>query len=448
MTPEEINKFYTIKKTEFNFSTQKMKDVTILLHAKGFYPPTMWSILKTWRSRIYPWELSFKLKDIPEHIKTQFAKNIVIQKEIIDIIKLRNETYWYTCWIIKAKTWIWKSHIIMDIIEYLQQDTLILVSNKKLMAEMMVKFKQMTNIIPTQYGDGKKNIWNITIMTKSSFLKVDKKDILHFWCVLVDELQTGFTDKFRYKLNKAYNKKKIALYWLSATPSTWDLTERELNKYYWKTIDVNIEYDFIPSFIFYNYYTSSDYEFKHYAELKQELVDDKERFKFQKKYIVDNLSKTCSLILCDRLEEIERWNIELWKDLKSHNIVILTWKTKTEDDNKYLQSSKQNGKPTIIIWSIQKCATWFDHPLIDKVFIFSSIKFENTVIQSVGRALRKSEWKLGADIYLWNDMPILKKQRLQKISAIVNEYWIKKEEIEETDINKRSVTLRPISLIF
>jgi len=49
----------------------------------------------------------------------------------------------------------------------------------------------------------------------------------------------------------------------------------------------------------------------------------------------------------------------------------------------------KQDKPIIIIGSIQKTATGFDYPIIDTVFIFSSIKFENTVIQSVGRALRK-----------------------------------------------------------
>ena len=46
----------------------------------------------------------------------------------------------------------------MDIIEYLQTTTLILVTNKKLMQEMMDKFSEMTNITPSQYGDGKKDI--------------------------------------------------------------------------------------------------------------------------------------------------------------------------------------------------------------------------------------------------------------------------------------------------
>jgi len=39
----------------------------------------------------------------------------------------------------------------MDIIEYLQTPTLVLVSNKKLMQEMIDKFKEHTNITPSQY---------------------------------------------------------------------------------------------------------------------------------------------------------------------------------------------------------------------------------------------------------------------------------------------------------
>jgi hypothetical protein len=39
----------------------------------------------------------------------------------------------------------------MDIIEYLQTTALILVTNKKLMSEMIEKFSEMTNFIPSQY---------------------------------------------------------------------------------------------------------------------------------------------------------------------------------------------------------------------------------------------------------------------------------------------------------
>jgi superfamily II DNA or RNA helicase len=75
----------------------------------------------------------------------------------------------------------------MDIIEYLQATSLILVTNKKLMQEMMDKIDSMTNIKPEQYGDGKKNIGFITIMTKSSFLTCPDELLSDFDSVIIDE---------------------------------------------------------------------------------------------------------------------------------------------------------------------------------------------------------------------------------------------------------------------
>ena len=201
-------------------------------------------------------------------------------------------------------------------------------------------------------------------------------------------------------------------------------------------IEVKKHYDFIPKFTFFNYYNLEDYEFEHYAELKQWLIDDEDRRKWQSEKLVNNLSEKCSLILCDRLEDIDNWENMLFEYSHSYSIIKITWETKIEDDKEQLDEALKQDKPIIIIWSIQKCATWFDYVIIDTVFLFSSIKFEATVIQSIGRALRKAPWKTWAKIYVWNDA-ILKKQRQQKQKAIHDEYGVNIRDIEVIDINKQ-----------
>ena len=228
-----------------------------------------------------------------------------------------------------------------------------------------------------------------------------------------------------------------------------------MEKYYGKTIVVEKAYDFIPEFTFFNYYANKDFEFEHYAELKQCLIDDEERFKRQMMNILPNISSKCSLILCDRLEEIERfenffnwnhWSLVSMTSNDKYTLIKITGQTKVEDDNKQLADALKQNKPIIIIWSIQKTATWFDYTIIETVFIFSSIKFENTVIQSIGRALRKHPWKTWANIFTWNDLPILNKQKLQKQSAIKKEYWNPK--ITMMDINKKRKQKSTITLTF
>lgn len=423
MNISQIRTFYTIEKQEFSYLSQKMVNKKHRFYYKNFLPPTHKSVLRM----DYPafnrgYEIGFKQNEVSDEIKERFAENIKLQADVLRVVKKRVEDYNYRCWIIKAKTWMGKSHIVMDIIEYLQLTTLVLVSNKKLMQEMHEKITSMSNTYVSIYGDGKKELWPITVMTKKSFSLCSKSELEDFDCVISDECHMGFTKDMRNKMNEVYHGKDIFLYGLSATPSTNELDERDLEKYFWKIIEIKKDYDFIPEFKFFNYINDTTYEAEHYAELRWMLSLDETRMWKQKEKILENLSDKCSLILCDRLEEIKYWAEEL-KDYE-WNLIKITGQTKIKDDAAALADSLKNWKPTIIIGSIQKCSTWFDHPIIDTVFIFSAIKFENTVIQSVGRALRKSPWKTGAKIYLWNDK-ILAKQRLQKKAAIESQYGVR-----------------------
>jgi superfamily II DNA or RNA helicase len=316
---------------------------------------------------------------------------------------------------------------------------LILVTNKKLMSEMIEKFSEMTNFIPSQYWDWKKDIWFITVMTKPSFLKCPSEDLVDFDTILVDENHQWFSDKFRNKMNTTFSWKEIFLYWLSWTPYTEELEIVDLEKYYGKVINVQNEYNFIPSFIFYNYKTpKNDLEFEHYSELKQCLIDDIDRYKEQHNTILNNLSDKCSLILTDRIEEANRYEKDFFEITHTYSVIKITWETKIADDQKKLAEAlkkyEKDKKPIIIIWSIQKVSTGFDYGVIDTVFIYSSIKFEATVIQSVGRCLRKFEDKKSVRVVIWNDS-ILDKQRVQKTRAIMEEYWIHRKDIVVHTLN-------------
>jgi superfamily II DNA or RNA helicase len=112
-----------------------------------------------------------------------------------------------------------------------------------------------------------------------------------------------------------------------------------------------------------------------------------------------------------------------------------------------LEIYEKDKKPIIIIWSIQKVSTGFDYPIIDTVFIYSSIKFEATVIQSVWRCLRKFKDKTKVQVILWNDT-ILAKQRTQKMQAIMWEYWVTKKDIREIKIWQELWTIWSLALTF
>jgi len=462
---KQIKEFFTIEKKEFSFYMQKMVNKKHKFFTRDCLPPMYKDIMKLERFPYTVWTpIWFKQNVIPDEIKARFAENISFQENILRIIKKRNEAYNYRCGIIKAKTGMGKTHIVMDIIEYLQCTTLVLVTNKKLMQEMMDKMASMTNFTPAQYWDGKKNIDFVTIMTKSSFLTCPDELLSDFDSVIIDECHQWFSKKFRDKFNVAFKNRDVYLYGLSATPSTVDLDEKDLEKYFGKVIEIKKEYDFIPSFTFYNYQHNEDaeflyndeeswesymkkiYEFEHYAELRWNMWEDKHRIAEQRKAVVQNLSKQCSLILCDRISEIQLWE-DYFSIYDDYDIITITGETKISDDKVLLEEALVSDKPTIIIWSIKKCSVGFDYPVIDCVFIFSAIKFENTVIQSIWRSLRKSPGKTGADIFVWNDK-ILDKQRVQKQSAIMDEYWVPKNWIKVIEANKHKKKKGEIALEF
>lgn len=71
-----------------------------------------------------------------------------------------------------------------------------------------------------------------------------------------------------------------------------------------------------------------------------------------------------------------------------------------------------------------------DVGFIDSVFLVSAIKFKATVIQSIGRALRKYQDKDKVEVYIWNDLPILRGQRTQKLKSIKEEYGIQENQLK------------------
>jgi len=436
---EKIKDFYTIEIKEFNFWTQKMIDKKIKMFFGKYFPPTIYSVLWKNRKPIPLWSIGFYLKEISEDIREKFYKNISIQSDIIKIIKERNEKHWYQCWMIKLETWMGKGNLATQIVNYFQQPTLILVSNKTLQSEMIERFESFSNTVPSQYWWGKKNISNITVCTKQSFIK-DYNSFSEFKLVIVDEMHQGFTKKFMQAMNECFFEKKIALYWMSWTTYTQELKAENLEKYYWKIIDMNIWYDFIPKFTFLNYHNNEDYSFWMFSELKEELINDEKRYKHQKEWLWQIMWKNkYTLVLSDRLEEIERLYDDIYSDYK-YEIIKITGQTKIKDDEESLQKAKESWKKILIIWSIAKVWTWFNFPMLDSIFIISSIKFKAQTIQAVWRILRQCEWKQKVNAYIWNDK-ILDKQRKEKEKTIISEYWVNKKDILNIDINKIEAVL-------
>jgi predicted helicase len=125
----------------------------------------------------------------------------------------------------------------------------------------------------------------------------------------------------------------------------------------------------------------------------------------------------------------------------------MTGSTDDKTDTQNVDFAKICWKKVIIIWTIQKVWVWVDIPMIDSVFLASAIKFRSTVIQAIGRALRKFDWKEKVKVIIWNDVPIYKKQRSEKFKAIKQEYWIEEKEIVVHKIKLMNDHFKPLMIL-
>lgn len=321
--------------------------------------------------------------------------------------------------LIEAMTWSWKSHICMSIVDYYKIPTLIICPTKKLVKEMYDKFSEFTNYVPwTFYSDGK-NIQDITITTHASFvqdMQWDKK-LQWFGIVIVDEADEKLSVNMIHALCKCDCD---ILVWMSGTPDRQELDIRDMQLIFWPHIRV-WEYQVLPDSITHYVYKweweeSMQIDYTNRHTQRESIIANKKRHESVIKTIEEITEKSfLSILLLDRMVEIEKYSIAF------PNAFIITWKTKVKDDEIWIEKLKNTW--WLIIWSIKKMYRWIDIPPVDNVIIASPIRFENTVIQAVGRALRKFEWKERVDISIINDNT-LNSQRREQTKACITAYWI------------------------
>lgn len=321
--------------------------------------------------------------------------------------------------IIEMVTWGGKSHIIMAITSLYKKKTLIVTPTKKLVSEMVDKFKEFTNYTPwTYYSDGKA-IKDITITTHTSFIKdtLWEKSLEKYDILIVDELDDHCSQDMISAI--CYSDCNI-LVWLSWTPSRQELNTQDLELIFWPHIKI-WTYQVLPDTITHYVYKRDVFEqatvdYTNWNEQRESILRNKRRFT-EVVNTIKNIENTSflTLVLLDRIEEIERFAIEF------PHAVVITWNTKVKDDETQIEQLKKVGG--IIIWSIRKMYRGVDIPECDSVVIASPIKFQNTVIQAIGRSLRKCDTKERISVSVINDS-ILKSQRYQQSKACKEAYNI------------------------
>lgn len=321
-------------------------------------------------------------------------------------------------WLIEAATGAGKSLICIGITNIYKAKTLIVCPTKKLVKEMVDKFVLFTWYEPWTYYSDWKNIKDVTITTTMSFVKdmTEWEQVLQgAQVVIIDECDDKVSDKF---INAICHYDCNVLVWMTWTPNRQDLNCDDLQLIFWPHIKV-WDYQIMPTnirqHVYNRWYNEKDMvDYTNWATIRESMIHNEWRFKSVVQKIKEvSADSFLTLILLDRNEDVDKF----WKEFP--NWLIITWSTKVKDDEVWIEKIKKTWG--IIIWSLKKMYRWVDIPEIDNVIIASPIKFENTVIQAIGRALRKADNKTTVDINVINDS-ILKNQRYEQAKVCKSIY--------------------------
>lgn len=320
--------------------------------------------------------------------------------------------------LIEAATGSGKSLMCIWITTTYRSKTLIVCPTKKLVKEMVDKFVQFTWYEPWTYYSDWKNIKDVTITTTASFVSDmtwDKKELQWAQVVIIDECDDKISDKFIDAICHYDCNVLVGMTW---TPNRQDLDCNDLQLIFWPHIKV-WDYQIMPTHITQHVYNRSESErwqvdYTNWASIRESMIHNDIRFKATINKIKElSANSFLTLILLDRNEDVDKY----WKEFPEW--LIITWSTKVKDDEAWIEKLKKTWG--IIIWSLKKMYRWVDIPEIDNVIIASPIRFENTVVQAIWRALRKTDNKTNVDINIINDT-ILKNQRYEQAKVCKNIY--------------------------
>ena len=330
----------------------------------------------------------------------------------------------YQCGLIEAATGSWKSLVAIWLINFFKVTTLIVCPTKKLVSEMVDKFKKFTNYEPWTYYSDWKNIKDITITTHASFVKdMGSQRLLTKFClVIVDEADEKSSEKFIQSLCVSDCDILVGM---SGTPSRQDLNLEDMELVFGPHVKIG-DYQMLPTEITHNIYAwpeeeADEVNYTNWHTQRESILANKNRFKAVVEKIKEfKESNHLCLLLLDRIEEVERFSESFPEAL------VITWHTKIKDDEAWIKVLEKSW--WLIIGSIKKMYRGVDIPSCDCVIIASPIRFENTVIQSIWRALRAFDGKEKVSIQVIND-DILTTQRREQTKSCKQEYWIKTENV-------------------
>lgn len=342
-------------------------------------------------------------------------------------------------WVIHMGTWRGKSWVIYNAICEKRVKTLILCHNIQTADTMYEGIinnttvpKEMVGLVHSKSKHPRTGI--IDVMTHASFVKNFKQLTNTYWMICYDECDYNLSFPVRFDfdcmvwalicLSPKY------LYGFTWTPYRAEGGVEVLNRIFGEVWTYSDEYNYTPNItqVFYRY--TWTYDFETFGELMQRLNECEDRKKKQIQ-IYDKYKRKWNLVLTKSVKESEEINKLIpWSILLNGML-----KGKELDKNMTLVNNAIDGNLGFtIVWTIDKMGRGVDIPPIDTLFMFSPVRFRWTVVQAVGRALRKYPGKSDVRILDWCDMPLLKKQQQERLKDYQKEYKIDKKSFNFINI--------------
>lgn len=364
------------------------------------------------------------------HFKAALKGKLTVEQEYM-INKTRENNHG----VIHMGTWRGKSRVIYSLIAEKGCNTLVLCHNIQTADDMYNGIITHTNIPEKNVGlvhskSKHPRTGIVDVMTHASFVKKYKELTKQYEMICYDECDYNLSfpeyNDYDCMIWALITLSPKYLYGFTWTPYRADWGPEVLNRVFWDIWTYSKEYNFTPTITQVWYHYNGLYDFETFGELMQNLVELPDRK--QKQITIYELHK-------------RKWNLILTKSVKESEVIstliqgsiLLNWaldNKKLEENMNLIEKAIKNDKWFTIVWTIDKIGRGVDIPPIDTLFLFSPVRFRWTVVQAVGRALRKFPGKSDVNIYDWCDMPILKKQQRERLKDYWTEYWIDKSSFK------------------
>lgn len=342
------------------------------------------------------------------------------------------------CGVVNMKTGRGKTHIIFWLIEHFKCSTLILCHNIKQAHETYKKLREFSNIAESDISlltskSKETETKTVTITTHSNFVGNFKEKFKDkFKQIIYDECDYNLSFPARQEFDWCMSSCLIMsnadyLRWMTGTPYRHTIWNEPLKKLIWPIIampdQLNNWYNILPHIYQCYYYDKTSYERNTWSELRTQMFENDYRILSQLHTIKDNLWKY-NMLLLETIKECNQFYFSI-DSIQLIPVVLLhgqlTVKELREQQDK-LVALREQWVPYIIVGTIDMMGRGIDIPEIDTIFLFAPVKFEWTVVQAIGRALRSTPTKTEVKVYDWLDLPLLTKQAAARRAAYKQEY--------------------------